>query len=90
MFLFANARRNRLKLTVFDGTGLWVCAKRLDPLRQALLALLNFSNHWRRCCSRPVYHQPSSFHQATPITSQIQTFMTEMKSPIFHHVPWVT
>lgn len=29
-FLFANARRNRLKLVVYDGSGLWVCSKKLD------------------------------------------------------------
>ena len=30
IFLFCNARRNRLKLVFFDGSGLWVCSKRME------------------------------------------------------------
>ena len=53
IFLFANARCDRLKLIFFDGTGLWVCAKRAGGCagRRASRARCNSTESNLRCLS---------------------------------------
>ena len=42
VFLFTNARRNRLKLVVYDGSGLWVCSKKI---RRRLFSVAGSGQH---------------------------------------------
>lgn len=74
LFVFTNKRRNRIKILHFDGTGIWVAAKRLEKgtfswpvadraqhrvkLRPEALQLLLDGVDLRGAAMRPWYERP--------------------------------
>jgi len=44
LFIFCNRRRDTIKVFIYDGTGLWLCAKRLEK----------GTYHWPKTAAQPL------------------------------------